>query len=62
MGLYRRIERMESRLERIEALVTNLHKLVRGEKVDALIDTMREEALRMREMSELERERICGTT
>lgn len=61
MGLYRRIERMESRLERIEALVTNLHKLVRGEKVDALIDTMREEALRMREMSELERERICGT-
>lgn len=61
MGLYRRIERMESRLERIEALVTNLHKLVRGEKVDALIDTMREEARRMREMSELERERICGT-
>jgi len=52
---------MESRLERIEALVTNLHKLVRGEKVDALIDTMREEALRMREMSKLERERICGT-
>ena len=61
MGLYRRIERMECRLERIEALVTNLHKLVRGEKVDALIDTMREEALRMREMSKLERERICGT-
>ena len=61
MGLYRRIERMESRLERIEALVTNLHKLVRGEKVDALIDTMREEAPRMREMSKLERERICGT-
>jgi hypothetical protein len=61
MGLYRRIERMEGRLERIEALVTNLHKLVRGEKMDALIDTMREEALILRELSRLERERVCGT-
>lgn len=61
MGLYRRIERMEGRLERIEALVTNLHKLVREEKMDALIDTMREEALNLRELSRLERERVCGT-
>lgn len=61
MGLYRRIERMEGRLERIEALVTNLHKLVRGEKMDALIDTMREEALNLRKLSRLERERVCGT-
>ncbi|MBR1492642.1 MAG: hypothetical protein IJ610_07850 [Bacteroidaceae bacterium] len=61
MGLYRRIERMEWRIERIEALVTDLHKLVRGEKMDALIDTMREEALNLRELSRLERERVCGT-
>ena len=61
MGLYRRIERMEGRLERIEALVTDLHKLVRGEKMDALIDTMREEALNLRELGRLERERVCGT-
>ena len=61
MGLYRRIERMEGRLERIEALVTDLHKLVRGEKMDALIDTMREEALNLRELSRLERARVCGT-
>lgn len=61
MGLYRRIERMEGRLERIEALVTDLHKLVRGEKMDALIDTMREEALNLRKLSRLERERVCGT-
>lgn len=61
MGLYRRIERMEGRLERIEALVTDLHKLVRGEKMDALIDTMREEALNLRELSRLEGERVCGT-
>ena len=61
MGLYKRIERMEGRLERIEALVTNLHKLVRGEKMDALIDTMREEALNLRKLSRLERERVCGT-
>lgn len=61
MGLYRRIERMEGRLERIEALVTDLHKLVRGENMDALIDTMREEALNLRELSRLERERVCGT-
>jgi hypothetical protein len=61
MGLYRRIERMEWRLERIEALLTDLHKLVRGEKMDALIDTMREEALNLRELSRLEMERVCGT-
>ena len=38
-------------------LLTKLNRMVRGQVVDSLIDTMRQEAMRMREMSRIERER-----
>ena len=55
-----RLKRIESKCDRMTVLLDNLNRLVRGEVVDSLIDTMRQEALRLRELSREERERTDG--
>lgn len=51
------LNRIEQKCDRMASLLTRLNRLVRGQVVDSLIDTMRQEALRMKELSRIERER-----
>ena len=51
------LKRIEHKCDRMTILLTKLNRMVRGQVVDSLIDTMRQEAVRMREMSRIERER-----
>lgn len=51
------LNRIEQKCDRMASLLTRLNSLVRGQVVDSLIDTMRQEALRMKELSRIERER-----
>lgn len=52
-----RLGRIEHKCDQMAALLTKLNKLVRGQVIDSLIDTMRREAIRMRNISRAERER-----
>ena len=56
-NITRQLKRIELKCDRMTTLLTKLNRMVRGQVVDSLIDTMRQEAMRMREMSRIERER-----
>lgn len=56
-NITRQLKRIEQKCDRMTTLLTKLNRMVRGQVVDSLIDTMRQEAMRMREMSRIERER-----
>lgn len=56
-NITRQLKRIEQKCDRMTTLLTKLNRMVRGQVVDSLIDTMRLEAMRMREMSRIERER-----
>ena len=56
-NITRQLKRIERKCDRMTTLLTKLNRMVRGQVVDSLIDTMRQEAMRMREMSRIERER-----
>ena len=53
------LKRIEHKCDRMTILLTKLNRMVRGQVVDSLIDTMRQEAMRMKEMSRIERERTA---
>ena len=56
-NITRQLKRIEQKCDRMTTLLTKLNRMVRGQVVDSLIDTMRQEAMRMRGMSRIERER-----
>ena len=53
-----RLKRIEKKCDNMQKMLNMLNKLVRGQVIDSLIDTMREEAVRMRNMSRIQSEQV----